>query len=233
MSGNIIAFIAAALLGGAAYWFGLRPGKLAPDKQQWLVLFIWLTALFLLVNTYLAYSGWRSLRSLINNPPVRQYSTWESTHPDDPVVAAGIISEENHILRPGDIVAYFECGNSCYSFGEPPLRIQLRGGILRVNNRDYQEREWIYDRGLNYSYYSIARGDPVVVIGHREGEAVHAEVIFRGSYEAFTAHTRRKMTQAGVMIRLNGLAAALLIGAGIAYWEPQKTETVPEDQGSG
>lgn len=221
MGGNIIAFLTILILGAVAFWFGLQSAKLSSINKQWLVLLIWMLSLFLILNTIFAINGWRSLRALTTTPVLTSASDWNRTSANQGLILEGTVSRENEILRAENIVAYFECGEPCYLFHSPPLRIELRGGNVGISNRDFQEREWAYERGLNYSYYNLEVNDPVVVIGQRVSDQVQAELVFRGSYENFLAHTQRKMTQAMVIIGLNAIATAAFIGTGFAYWDPK------------
>lgn len=221
MSGNIIAFLTALVLGAVAFGFGLQSKKQLGRNKQWLVLFMWLLSLFLILNAYFAFNGWRSLRTLNTMPPLKTSGDLMRSDPGEDVILVGSVSEENQVLRAEDVVAYFECGEPCYLFYSPPLSINLSGVNAQIENRDFQEREWAYERGLTYSYYNLRVNDPVVVIGQQSDSSIHAEVIFRGEYDQFLTYTQGKIRQAGVMMWINAIVSASFIGVGFAYWEPK------------
>lgn len=223
MSGNIIVFLIALVLGIVAFKFGLSSEKQSIATKQWLVLFIWLQSLFLILNTYFAFNGWRGLRVLTSLPPVESSGDWQRSNPGEEIVLVGTVSADNQVLRGEDIVAYFECGKPCYVYISLPLSIDLTGTSVAIGNRDFQEREWIYERGLTYSYYNLGANDPVVIFGLHLENHIQAEVIFRGEYDQFLAYTQQKISQARLLMGLNAIGSASFIGAGFAYWESENS----------
>lgn len=231
MEQNIAGFFVFASVAALIYWFGLRSKNENPYYGNQLIALVFLAGC-LLVNALVAFMGWRSLNALITIQPSTSVADIAAQENRAEVIVSGWVSEANEIYQENIVVQWACDENYCSLHTPSTLWIQLKGGIVGIENTDYEDREWDYQYGMTYSYYSLFIGEPVVIIGEiadsvtitgeEAGEtsrSLEAEIVFAGTHEEFVESAQEKLWKPMVMIALNTAAAALLIGMAAALWK--------------